>query len=406
MRILPLPCPSNPRSLAFVPVLLLALLVSVPGCGAGDSPAGAPPAGVRLEPAPPLPAPSRASAPGSLGSPRDAAPFGLGKASGGAHLKLLRPGTSEVLLPLPQLTASQIPLHYTITTQPATLRVAYRLQSRPGSNVVLSIQFSGQRNDEVQINWSAVVLFASASNAATPASPDDYRQSTACVQSTAREIVQLAEKLGSADDATIAYAGRIQEFIRNSKLQQQPRSLDAVGILASGANGICTANANLAAALLRAKNIPARSLAVIPLLGQRLEMHRIVEYFADGRWQAFDPSSLRPERPLLPGHQILLATTTLADEKLAMRPRMGASPGCPYGQELELLDSGVTLWGQDFFWTIGEAGAKFTAAPAAADAARRDWLRFLETGRVSAAQTAAATATNAASFAAAWPALP
>ena len=401
MRSLPLSLLTCLRTLASVPILLLALLVGVAGCDAGDSSSGIP-AGVRLEPVSPLPSPPPTTGPGALGSSREARPFGLAKASGGAHLKLLRTGTSEVQLPLPQLTASQIPLHYTIATVPTTLRVAYHLQSRAGSDVVLSVRLSGQRNDEIHINWSAVVLFPSTSNTAAPISLDDYRQPTACVQSTAPAVIQLAEKLWPADGGTIAYAGRIQDFIRDSKPLQPPRSLDAIGILASGANGICTANANLAAALLRAKNIPARSLAVIPLLGQRLEMHRIVEFFASDRWQAFDPSSLRPERPLPPGHQIIVATTTVADENVAMLLRPGASPGCPYGQELEILDSGVTLWGQDFFWTLGESGAEFSAAPAAATAARQDWLRFLATGRISAAQTTAAQAANAASFAAAW----
>ena len=408
MRILRFSFPTNPRLVAFVRVLLLALVVNVPGCDAGDAPVGRATVGVLLAPVPPLPSPAPATVPVPL-LPSWASGFiGLAKGTGGVHLKLLRTGTSEVRLPLPQLTPAQIPLHYTIATQPGAVGATFHLPDRVGSNVVLSVQLSGHRNDEVQINWSAVVLFLPPPFPADlPASPaGDYLPSTACVQSTAPAIVQLADKLWPEGGGTLAYAGRIQEFIRNSKPQHPPRSLDAVGILASGANGICTANANLAAALLRAKNVPARSLAVIPLLGRRLEMHRIVEYFVNGGWRAFDPSSLRSEIPLPPGNGIVMATTTVADENLAMRLRLGATPGCPYGQELEILDSGITLMGQDFFWTLGESGAGFFAPPAAVDAARQEWLRFLATGRISAAQTAAAQATNAASFTAAWPGLP
>jgi len=65
---------------------------------------------------------------------------------------------------------------------------------------------------------------------------------------------------------------------RDMEQKEQARSLDAVGILKSGQVGICTANANLACALLRVKQIPCRSIAAIPPISRRLEMHRIVEY--------------------------------------------------------------------------------------------------------------------------------
>jgi hypothetical protein len=178
--------------------------------------------------------------------------------------------------------------------------------------------------------------------------------------------------------------------------------MDALGILDSGGNWICTANANLAAALLRAREIPARSIATIPPTAQRLEMHRVVEYFDDGRWVKFDPSSLQKDIPLKPWQNVIMAKTTMADEDIAMKPRMGTSLGCPYGQELELLDGGITLWGKDLFWTIAKPLAEFEASNEAIDLARSAWNGFLDTGKLSPGRIQAAAARDASTFLEGW----
>ncbi len=175
--------------------------------------------------------------------------------------------------------------------------------------------------------------------------------------------------------------------------------MDALGIVKSGENSICTANANLAAALLRAKGIASRSLAVIPPTGQRLEMHRIVE-FADGDgWRSFDPSSLHADIPTKPWQNIIMAKSTAWDEKMAMKLRPGIMAGCPYGQEIEMLSSGVNLNGPDFYWTIAKALAEFDPSDEAIQLAVKAWNRFLETGTVSPGQLKAAFAQNADEFA-------
>jgi Transglutaminase-like superfamily len=171
-----------------------------------------------------------------------------------------------------------------------------------------------------------------------------------------------------------------------------------LGILESGSNWICTANANLAVALLRARDIPARSIAVIPSTAQRLEMHRIVEYFEDGKWIQFDPSSLQKDIPMKPWQFTIMAKTTIADEDIAMKPRMGISLGCPYGQELGFVDNGLTFSGNDFFWTIAKPLAEFDVSDKAIDRARSEWNKFLDSGKLSHGQIKAASARNAADF--------
>ena len=71
----------------------------------------------------------------------------------------------------------------------------------------------------------------------------------------------------------------------------------------------------LAAALMRAKGIACRSVAVVPPIGQRLEMHRIAEYHDGERWVAFDPSSLQTDVPARPWQNVVMARTTPADER-------------------------------------------------------------------------------------------
>ena len=149
-------------------------------------------------------------------------------------------------------------------------------------------------------------------------------------------------------------------------------------------------------ALLRERGIPSRSMAVIPSISQRLEMHRIVEYASDKQWLAFDPSSLHADVPMMPWQSVIMAKTTLADENLAAKPRMGSMVGCPYGQEIELLSSGVTLWGQDMFWTIAKPLAEFQPDDETITLATESWQRYLQEGQLSTGQVTARSATTSA----------
>jgi hypothetical protein len=256
----------------------------------------------------------------------------------------------------------------------------------------------GNQDQEVQVDWSSIVLVADRPRSPDRSLPQPYLQPTTCVQSGAQQVRTLADKLWPVDGRIDGYAANIQEFIRGMKQKKQPRSMDALGILESGGNWICTANANLAAALLRSKNVPSRSIAVIPPTAQRLEMHRMVDYFDGSQWRTFDPSSLQKDIPTKPWQNIVMARTTIADENVAMTPRMGTSLGCPYGQELEFLQGATTFWGKDFFWTMGKPLAEFEAGREALDLARAEWDRFLETGKLSQRQIRGGLASNSAGF--------
>jgi hypothetical protein len=319
---------------------------------------------------------------------------GLVGVMGGAHVRLLKSGTHEILLPLPQLADGQVPVCYYIHSTPQGAATEYRLKERDHSNVIVSVRLQGDRDQEVQIDWSAVVLVTGKMVSPNGANPDSYRPSSACVQSESKEIKKLAQELWPPNNQVKDYAGNVQRFVREMKQRKPPRTLDALGILDSGANGICTANANLALALLRKKGIASRSMAVIPPTSQRLEMHRIVEYAEDNQWLAFDPSSLHADVPMKPWQSVIMAKTTIADENLAGTPRMGAMVGCPYGQELEVASAGITPWGAEFFWTIAKPLAEFQPDDEVITLATESWKQYLRNGELSPGQIAAQSAKN------------
>ena len=323
---------------------------------------------------------------------------GLIAGMGGARVKLLKSGTQSVMMPLPQMTGGQVPICYFIRSMPSEAAIEYQLQRREKLNDVVSVSLTGNRGQEIRLEWSSVILVAGNVVSPNKEKADSYRHATACVQSESPEVQRIAEKLWPESERVEEYVRRIQQFVREMNMTKRPRSLDALGILDSGMNGICTANSNLAAALLRAKGIGARSMAVIPPTSQRLEMHRIVEYDDNGQWQWFDPSSLHADVPMRPFQTMIVAKTTVADEDLAMKPRMGSMLGCPYGQELEMLSSGVTLWGQDFFWTTAKPLSEFDPNEEATSLAIEAWSRFLRKGKLGAEQTAAADATSLTEF--------
>jgi hypothetical protein len=116
-------------------------------------------------------------------------------------------------------------------------------------------------------------------------------------------------------------------------------------------------------------------------------------------WQPFDPSSLQPDIPAKPWQNIIMAKTTVWDEQMAGKPRAGSMLGCPYGQEAELLGSGVTLWGQDFFWSMAKPLAEFEPTDDAVRLAVVGWTHYLETGTLTQGQLKAASAKTATALA-------
>ena len=319
---------------------------------------------------------------------------GLAGAMGGMRVKVTSNDPQEIILPVPQLARGQVPLSYFIAITPANAATEFRLKARDEGNVVVLVRLAGNKQD-AQLTWSSVVLLTPWDVTPNRAPAEPYREATACVQARSDKVARVAADIWPNSDKAEVFAANIQRHIRDMKRVERPRTLDALGILESGENSICTANANLASALMRSKAIACRSIAVIPSTSQRLEMHRIVEWAEKDQWILFDPSGLQTDIPSKPWQNIILARTTTQDEQAAMKPRMGVSLGCPYGQEMELLTPGVVLTGQDFFWTLAKPLAEFEAAEEATRLAAKAWTRYLETGALAPAQLKAGYAKTA-----------
>ena len=105
---------------------------------------------------------------------------GLVRASGGAHIELLTAGSHEIHLPIPQLADAQVPVCYYISTKPPNAATEFRLLQREDSNVVVSVWLKGERNQEVQIDWSSVILIAKETVTPNNSEPDPFLAATAC----------------------------------------------------------------------------------------------------------------------------------------------------------------------------------------------------------------------------------
>lgn len=331
----------------------------------------------------------------------DAPAGGLVGVEGGATVMVTARGNASFQLPVPQCLPGQVPLSFVLQAEPAESVRACRLQHRAGERAVVEIELACPKRQEVRVQWAAIVLLHDAAEPAEAAAAAPFLAASPCAQADSDEVKALAASLWPRDAGPAEAAHAIQAFVHEQRPKGRVRSMDALGQLASGANSICTANANLATALLRCRGVAVRQLAVVPPIGQRLEMHRIVEWHADGAWHRFDPSSLSPDVPMKCSASVVMAVTSMDDEAAAMKPRMGSALGRPLGQELEMLTGAVSPWGQDMYWTSAKPIAAFAADAAAIAAARAAWLAFLDDGVVRDGVAKAGEAGTAAEFAAA-----
>jgi len=146
----------------------------------------------------------------------------------------------------------------------------------------------------------------------------------------------IAKRLANGARDSHDYAQRVFEFVRDYNGRGAPfKTLDASAGLASG--GSCTNHSNLAAALLRAHGIPARTVAHMPTWGGLMYEHWLTEYFIPGEgWIAMDTSLGRmfPDRRT----RVVLNIANATDEDRSFEPlhTRFVMPGAPYQSVAEL----------------------------------------------------------------------
>jgi hypothetical protein len=150
-------------------------------------------------------------------------------------------------------------------------------------------------------------------------------------QSDDPAIRDKAKELAEGTEGVEPYARRVIEFTAHDQGKDGVAfdALDARKGLDCG--GSCTSRANLAAALLRARGIPARTVAHLPTWSGPLYEHWLVEYRHPGAGWVWLESSLGQFRPR-PCTLVVLGVANPEDEDRAFDPLQTRQvmPGAPH----------------------------------------------------------------------------
>jgi hypothetical protein len=241
--------------------------------------------------------------------------------------------------PIPGTYRDQVPLTFDVHVEPPGAIKSYRWVRRAdGRNWLCEVTVAPKQQGAL-IEWEALVLVGPGKNgslpkADRPQAPEEaapWTRSTACVQSADAAIRARATDLADGTQGIEAFARRVIKF--TSRNQGKPGvafdTLDARKGLDCG--GSCTSRANLAAALLRARGIPARTVAHLPTWSGPLYEHWLVEYWHPGAGWVWLESSLGQFQPP-PCSVVVLSVANPEDEDRAFDPLQcrHVMPGAPH----------------------------------------------------------------------------
>lgn len=235
-------------------------------------------------------------------------------------------GHGSVTFPIPGPYRDQVALTFEVKTKPKAALLDYEIRKRDdGINWIAEVRLAPPKKGTI-VSWNSLVLVRGIEKPVLPktiasATPETvpWLVSTKCVQSDDAEIRAKAEDLGRNINDLEAYVRNIIRFTSTNRgAGKKFDSLDAKTALGSG--GSCTSRANLAAALLRARGVPARTVAHLPswMHGKFFE-HWLVEYWHPGAgWTWIEPT-LNHFQPA-PNEVIVLAVSSSDDENLCDDP--------------------------------------------------------------------------------------
>jgi len=279
---------------------------------------------------------------GLLGWSRTAPLDGPGVVRARAQAAVATRGKDDVgvlRFPIPGTYRDQVPLTFDVKVEPPGALKSYRWVRRPdGRNWLCEVTVAPTQEGAL-IWWEALVLVGRGKDAPlpradrpeAPAEAAPWTRSTACVQSDDPAIRDKAKELAKGTEGVEPYARRVIEFTAHHQGKEGVPfdALDARKGLDCG--GSCTSRANLAAALLRAQGIPARTVAHLPTWSGPLYEHWLVEYWHPGAGWVWLESSLGQFRPL-PCTLVVLGVANPEDEDRAFDPLQTRQvmPGAPH----------------------------------------------------------------------------
>lgn len=211
-----------------------------------------------------------------------------------------------VTFPIPGTHRNQVPLTFSVVSTPAGAIRSWRWRQREdGLNWLCEVTVEPPP-EGATIRWISDVLVMDTPDIALPLAdkpeaPEQARawlRATRCVQSDDPKIAEEARKLADGARGVEPYVRRVLEFTSTNR-GLDPKAafttLDASKALACG--GSCTSRANLAAALLRAHGIPARTVAHLPTWAPMLYEHWLVEYWHPGAGWVWIESTMGHMQP-------------------------------------------------------------------------------------------------------------
>jgi len=249
---------------------------------------------------------------------------------------VMRRGRGVVTFAVPGTYRDQVPLSFEVKAEPAKAMRGYKLRQREdGLNWVCDVTVV--TDGPVTVWWEATVLVADRKpvnlpKAATPeVTPGVERwvRPTGCVQSDDTAVKKLADELAKDTPDIGDYARKVTDWVAKNRGTGKPFiTLDAAA--AVGCGGSCTSRANLSAALLRARGIPARTIAHLPTWAGPLYVHWLTEYWHPNQgWVTIEPS--RNQNQPSPTTYAVINVATPDDEDHAefASLRSGVMAGAP-----------------------------------------------------------------------------
>ena len=300
--------------------------------------------------------------------------------------------TGVITFPIPGFYREQIPLTFDVSTEPPNALVRYQIHRRQGTqNWICEVTLKPPVRGTI-INWDSLVIVSGRAASRLPkvkaSVPKEVRQwtrSTACVQSADDAIRAKANQLAIGADDTESYVRQVIAFTAANKGTGKTFvSLDAASAL--GCGGSCTSRANLAAALLRAHGIAARTVSHLPAwFDSPLFEHWLVEYWHPGvGWVWIEPTLERFQPP--PNELVILAESSPDDENKAGNPihlryiMPGAAylSGCELSKELVQANLLPNANGPNTVHVTGRVRGTDSEMRALLESAHGSWIHIAE----------------------------
>jgi hypothetical protein len=270
---------------------------------------------------------------------------GLIRAEMAEVFRVKEPGVAgKVTFPIPGTYRDQVPLAFRIEVQPPDALKGSRLIRRAdGMNWLCEVEVAPPK-DKAMVRWEALVFVGGRPTEALPRArkpevPEEtqkWTRSAGCVQSDDPGIQAKAAALAEGTDDVGEYASRVIRFTTmNPYRAELCRTLDARGALLGGSS--CTGRANLAAALLRARGIPARTVAHLPTWCGPLFTHWLVEYWHPGvGWVWMEPTLDQPQPPSWTAVVVNVSKPSDEDDAFGWTRTSGIAAGVPRHSAREL----------------------------------------------------------------------